>query len=64
MDHPVIKQQHGMGEEKIHHNPKVAVPKISCEDGAYHLSKPLISNYGVVLSLCLMKHCQHPIFPI
>jgi len=33
------------------HNPKVAVPKISFEDDAYHLSKPLIFDYGVAVSL-------------
>ena len=37
--------------EKIHHNPKVAVPEISCENGVYHLSKLLISDYGVAVSL-------------
>jgi hypothetical protein len=39
------------GGIKIHHNPKVAVIKISCEDVAYHLSKPLISDYDVAVSL-------------
>jgi len=29
---------------KLTTNLKLAVPKISCEDGAYHLSKPFISN--------------------
>jgi len=34
----------------IHHDPKFAVPKI-CEDGAYHLSKPFIFDYGVAVGL-------------
>jgi hypothetical protein len=32
---------------------KFTLPKITCEDGAYHLSKALISDYGVVVCLCV-----------
>jgi len=38
-----------MGKE-IDRDLKVVVPKISC---AYHLSKPLISEFGVVVGLCV-----------
>jgi len=40
---PVTKRHHGWGTRGgIHHDPKYTVPKISCEDGDYHLCKPLI----------------------
>ena len=52
VDDPVTKQQHGVGgNKKFTTTEKVAVPKISCSDGTYQLSKPLISNYGVAVSV-------------
>ena len=40
-------------EKEIYHILTVVVPRITCEDGAYHPSKPLISEFGVVVSLCV-----------
>jgi len=40
-----------VGGKKFSTTQNVAVLKISCEDGSYHLSKPFISDYEVVVSL-------------
>jgi hypothetical protein len=40
-----------VGKKEFTTTEKVAVPKISCEDGAYLLSKPLISSEGVAVNL-------------
>ena len=52
-DNPITKWQRGVGVEKKIHNLRVALLKITCEDVAYHLSKPHILDYGVVVSLCV-----------
>ena len=53
-DDPVTERQHEVGVggvEQFTTTQNVAVLKISCEYGAYHLSKPFISDYEVVVSL-------------
>jgi hypothetical protein len=52
-DDPVTKWQHGVGGGKISLQPNSCIAKITCEDGADHLSKPILLQYGLVVSLCV-----------
>jgi hypothetical protein len=40
-------------EKNIHHNLESCISKISCKNGDYHVSTPLVSDYSIVVSMCV-----------